>query len=93
MPSEYRERFELLEVRFDEFIEAILKEGIAAGTLPNRPLNELTAGLEATFDGAMTMMWNREPADRFHMDDESFIHLISDFMVAGLAGLNRGEDK
>ncbi len=83
---EYQVRFEQLENRFDAFLAAVLENGIAEGLIPDRPINQLMAGLEATFDGAMAMVWNREPRDRFQMTDDEFITMISDFMIAGLVG-------
>jgi len=79
-----------LQAEFDEFIAGIMAQGIAQGRIPDLPVNQLTAALEATFDGALRMIWNREVDRRLGMSVENFLVIVSEFMMAGLAGLRQG---
>ena len=54
----YQTKFERIETQFEQFIGGILDAGIQQGIIPKRPHGHLVIGLEATFDGAMSMIWN-----------------------------------
>jgi len=86
---ELQATFLQLQAAFDEFIAGVMTQGIAQGLIPDRPVNQLTAALEATFDGALRMIWNQEVTARLGMSVDTFLTLVSEFMMAGLAGLKR----
>ncbi len=78
-----------LDSQFDAFISEVLSQGIKLGLIPDRPIEQLMVGLEATFDGALHMIWNQQVNMRFEMDISTFLDSISEFMVAGLMGMPR----
>ncbi len=82
-----REKFNNLDAEFDQFVGNILQAGIDQGLFPNRPVEHLMMGLEATFDGAISMIWNGDISCH-HVDDlETYVRIISEYMLSGLAGL------
>ncbi len=93
---DYRERlndelklqFESLDAEFDTFVGAILQSGINKGLFPNKPVEHLMMGLEATFDGAISMIWNGDICYQHADDQETYVNIISEYMLAGLVGLN-----
>ncbi len=86
---ELQSTFMQMQAEFDDFIAGIMAQGIAQGVIPDRPVNQLTAALEATFDGALRMIWNQEVTTRLHMSVDSFLNIVSEFMMVGLVGLKR----
>ncbi len=100
---DYRERlneqlkcaFEALDDEFDALIGELLQSGIDSGLFPNRPIEQLMMGLEATFDGAISMIWNGDISYQQAEDQENYVNIISEYMLAGLVGLkhaNAGEN-
>jgi AcrR family transcriptional regulator len=84
-----REAFSAVETEFQCFVTETLARGMRAGLIPERPIDHLMLGLEATFEGALSMMWNRSIRTihgDFMEDQEAFIGLISEFMLAGIVG-------
>lgn len=89
LTPELQKAFGDLDAEFEEFIGAILQSGIAQGIFPNKPVEHLMMGVEATFDGAISMIWNGE-IKRYYGDClETYIDIISEFMLAGLSGQNK----
>ncbi|UZE95303.1 TetR/AcrR family transcriptional regulator [Alkalimarinus alittae] len=86
----YQERFECMEKQFEAFIGRILDIGIEQGVIPRRPYEQLIMGLEATFDGAMSMIWNTDISSQSKIDQDEFVTFISEYMIAGLTGLSAG---
>jgi AcrR family transcriptional regulator len=91
LPEGLRAAFEEVETEFQEFVTATLQRGMHAGLIPERPIENLLVGLEATFEGAINMMWNqsiRTVSCHTLNTQEDFITVISEFMLAGLAGVS-----
>ena len=88
---ELREQFDQLDAEFDTFIGGILQEGINQGLFPDRPVEHLMLGLEATFDGAISMIWNSDISCQQIEDQETYVHIISEYMLSGLAGLPQSD--
>ncbi len=78
-----------IDAEFNIFISDVLMQGIKLGAVPDRPVEQLMVGLEATFDGALHMIWNQEVTMRLDMDTSTFLDSVSEFMVAGLMGMSR----
>lgn len=83
---ELQQEFESIENRFNVFFGEILTHGIEQNVIPNRPIDHLMVGLQATFDGAISMIWNNDFCAQETLDEDTFIQLISEFMLAGLIG-------
>jgi len=89
LTPELRTEFEMLDDQFTSYVGMILNKGIDQGLFPDMPVEHLMMGLEATFDGAVGTIWNGD-IDCPHVEDqETYIRLISEFMLAGLVGLKK----
>jgi len=94
---DYRERlnpelksaFEALDNEFDQLIGQLLQSGINTGLFPDRPIEHMMMGLEATFDGAISMIWNGDISYQLADDRENYVNIISEYMLAGLVGLKQ----
>ncbi len=96
LSEELRSAFEEVEAEFQEFVTEAIERGIKAGLIPDRPIENLLIGLEATFDGAISMMWNqstRTVTCHILNTQEDFITVIGEFMLAGLVGVSPGGSK
>lgn len=91
LTDDLRQQFEALDMQFEEYIGAILQRGIEMGLFPNMPIEHLMMGLEATFDGAVGMIWNGDINCLSVTDQETYVKIVSDFMIAGLIGLKKKE--
>mgnify|MGYP001275212713 CR=1 FL=1 len=91
LTDDLRQQFEALDTQFEEYIGAILQRGIEMGLFPNMPIEHLMMGLEATFDGAVGMIWNGDINCLSVTDQETYVKIVSDFMIAGLIGLKKKE--
>ena len=87
LTDDIRQQFEELDTQFETYIGAILQKGIEMGLFPAMPVEHLMMGLEATFDGAIGMIWNGDINCLSVTDQETYVNIISEFMVAGLIGL------
>jgi AcrR family transcriptional regulator len=87
LTEEIRQQFEALDAQFETYIGSILQKGIELGLFPNLPIEHLMMGLEATFDGAIGMIWNGDINCQSVKDQETYVKIISEFMIAGLIGL------
>lgn len=87
LDSQLQEQFLNLESRFNDYIYKVLDIGIDQGVIPKRPHDQLVVGLEATFDGALFMIWNGQLNHLSQMKQNEFVDIISEFMLAGLLGL------
>jgi len=85
-PSLKRE-FDSLDLQFETDIGTVLQKGIQQGLFPNKPVEHLMMGLEATFDGAISSIWNGEVNCKKAEDVEVYVNIISEYMLAGLVGL------
>lgn len=92
LPQELREQFEKLDSRFENFIGSILTSGIEQGIIPEKPVEHLMMGLEATFDGAISMIWNTDVSHQHTIDLDTYVTIISEYMLAGLVGLKQSSD-
>jgi AcrR family transcriptional regulator len=93
LTAEYREEFDQVDELFASYIGSILEPGIESGLFPEMPIEQLTMGLEATFDGAISTIWNGGLNCLEDTDLETYINIISEYMVAGLVGLAKKELK
>lgn len=87
LTDDIRQQFEVLDKEFEIYIGAILQRGIEMGLFPSMPVEHLMMGLEATFDGAIGMIWNGDINCLSVTDQETYVNIISEFMIAGLIGL------
>ncbi|MFT7373514.1 MAG: AcrR family transcriptional regulator [Oleiphilaceae bacterium] len=87
LTPELRAEFEAIDNQFSNYVGTILQKGINQGLFPNRPVEHLMMGLEATFDGAMGTIWNGDVNCPYLVDQETYIIMISEYMLAGLVGL------
>jgi len=87
LTPELRNEFDLLDQEFELYVGAILQVGIDKGLFPNKPVEHLMMGLEATFDGAISMIWNGDINCQQETDIEEYVTIISEYMLAGLVGL------
>lgn len=92
LADDLKQQFETLDAQFEAYIGAILHKGIEMELFPNMPVENLMVGIEATFDGAIGMIWNGDINCLSITDQETFVTIVSDFMIAGLIGLkNKGD--
>lgn len=91
LTDDLRRQFEVLDTQFEEYIGAILQKGIEMELFPNMPVEHLMIGLEATFDGAVGMIWNGDINCLSVTDQETYVNIVSEFMIAGLIGLKNKE--
>jgi len=89
LTPELRSRFEELDEQFESYVGQILQSGIQKGLFPNKPVEHLMMGLEATFDGAISMIWNGDINCQHDTDQETYVNIISEYMIAGLVGLTK----
>ena len=89
LSADYQDEFNQLDELFASYIGSILEPGIEKGLFPNMPIEQLTMGLEATFDGAISTIWNGGLNCLEDTDLETYIKFISEYMVAGLVGLTK----
>lgn len=82
-------KFEALDERLEQFMGKILQSGIDNNLIPKRPVEHHIMGLEATFDGAISMIWNGDVGYQHADDQEAYVNIISEYMLAGLVGLNQ----
>ena len=87
LSAPYQEKFERVQGLFEVFIGKVLASGVEQGVIPKRPYEHLVIGLEATFDGAMSMIWNTDIGSHSKLEQNEFITIISEYMIAGLTGL------
>lgn len=76
--------FENMDQAFELLVAQILENGMEQGVIPRRPMEHLFIGLEATFDGAMSMIWNGEVDYVCEMKQEDFVNVICEYMLAGI---------
>jgi AcrR family transcriptional regulator len=82
-----RNKFEELDNQFENFVGTVLQSGIDKGLFPDRPVEHLMMGLEATFDGAISMIWNGDISCHHAEDQEAYVDIISEYMLSGLVGI------
>lgn len=87
--QELKAKFESLDQRLEQFMSNILQSGIDNQLIPARPVEHLIMGLEATFDGAISMIWNGDISYQHADDQEAYVNIISEYMLAGLVGLKQ----
>lgn len=93
LTDDIRKQFEALDEQFETYIGAILQKGIEMGLFPAMPIEHLMMGLEATFDGAIGMIWNGDINCQSVTDQETYVKIISEFMIAGLVGLKNKQKR
>lgn len=93
LQEDLRQQFEAMDETFKTYIGAVLQRGIQLGFFPDKPVEHLMIGLEATFDGAISMIWNDDIYCHLVEDRGSYVNIISEFMLAGLIGLKNAKLK
>jgi AcrR family transcriptional regulator len=83
---ELRQEFEMLDGEFETFFGALLTTGIKEGIIQDQPITHLMVGLEATFEGAISMMMNDSYTDFSELNEDDFVEVITRFMINALAG-------
>lgn len=92
LSDDLRDAFEAVETEFQQFVTSTLQRGMQAGLIPERSIEHLLVGLEATFEGAISMMWNqsiRTVSCDTLATQEDFITVVSEFMLAGIVGFSQ----
>jgi len=88
LTPELRSQFEALDKEFESYFGTILQSGVEKGLFPNKSVEHLMMGLEATFDGAISMIWNGgDLTCQVETEQETYVNIISEYMIAGLVGL------
>ncbi len=90
LSEDYRQAFASVESEFKTFVTQTLTRGMNAGLIPKRPIEHMMLGLEATFEGTLSMMWNqsvRTIHDDLADNHEVIITVVSEYMLAGIVGL------
>jgi AcrR family transcriptional regulator len=83
--DDIRRQMDDLERAFTTTIYDIVKQGIAEGTLPNRPIPRLLFGAQAALVGALKLLWiGSLPAP-----NEQYLDELSAFVLAGLTRQER----
>ncbi len=77
--------YEMLDQKFEEFFGVILQKGIEEGVIDDRPIMHLMIGMEATFEGAISMMTNDSYTDFSELNEDTFVDVVTGFMVSALA--------
>ncbi|OMH25651.1 TetR/AcrR family transcriptional regulator [Motiliproteus sp. MSK22-1] len=91
LKEETKARYINSEKEFIETMSELMKRGMEAKEFPQRPLEELMFGLEATFRGTMMLIWNSANycwSDQ-PMDTQQMINWTCDYMIAGITGCTK----
>lgn len=80
-----RGEYEALDLEFQEFFGSLLQTGIDDGTIKQRPIMHLMIGLEATFEGAISMIMNDSYTDFSELKEDEFVEVITGFMMNALS--------
>jgi AcrR family transcriptional regulator len=75
-----RRQMRELEAEFGNIIQEIVKQGIAEGVLPNRPLPVVLFGAQAALVGALKLLW----IGGLTGPKEQYLDELSAFVLAGL---------
>ncbi|MFC3150939.1 TetR/AcrR family transcriptional regulator [Litoribrevibacter euphylliae] len=80
-----RAEYESLDLEFESFFGSLLQTGIDDGTIKSQPITHLMVGLEATFEGALSMMMNDSYTDFSELKEDEFVEVITSFMMNALS--------
>jgi AcrR family transcriptional regulator len=80
-----RRQMQELEAEFASTIHVIVKEGIAEGALPNRPIGVQLFGAQAALVGALKLLW----IGSLRGGSEQYLQELTEFVVAGLTRAER----
>ena len=83
--EQHCKEYEHMDQRFELFFGEILQAGIDEGVIQDQPIIHLMIGLEATFEGAISMMMNDSYTDFSELDEEQFVEVLTGFMINALA--------
>lgn len=84
--------FLALDRAFMEWGEPLIQAGIDDGIFEDRPVTEIMLGMEACFEGAITMLWADKdwcPISK-NASETEIIHAVTNFILAGLVGMPNG---
>lgn len=81
----WKSDFLQLDRAFMAWAEPILNAGMEQGLIERRPINELMLGIDATFKGAVSLMW-AGPDWCPLGDQEVVIAAVTDFILSALMG-------
>ena len=91
LQEETKARYVSSEKEFIETMSDLMERGMKAGEFPQRPLEELMFGLEATFRGTMMLIWNsvNNCWSNQAIDTRQMINWTCDYMIAGVTGCTK----
>lgn len=82
----WRDDFLTLDRAFEDWGAPLLEAGMGTGALARHPVRSVLLGLHACFKGAVTMLWAGEDWCPCGGDQDTVIHAVTRFMLAGLVG-------
>jgi AcrR family transcriptional regulator len=75
------------DVRFRAIAGEMLNRCVESGAIPPAPFQQMFYGITTCFEGAVNFLWNGECLGD-QLDVDEYISSISNFILAGLRGLN-----
>ncbi|MBF0589243.1 MAG: TetR/AcrR family transcriptional regulator [Magnetococcales bacterium] len=76
------------DMEFDTLFGTIIEKGIEEGIFPRMPIEKLTWGAHAAFEGTTLMLWN-ELAGATDEQKQEFIDTVIHFMLVGMVYQDR----
>lgn len=83
---EWREDLRALDRSFAEWSLPLIQQGMDLGEFRVRPVDDVLLGLYAALKGSLIMLWAGEDWCPHRGEPEVMITVMTDFMMAGLAG-------
>jgi AcrR family transcriptional regulator len=81
----WHDAFWELDSAFNQWGDPLLIEAMNAGVIAQRPLDHISIGMHACFDGTVNMLWSGKDWCS-HGSKEDIIEAATEFMMAGLIG-------
>tara|TARA_R110001592_G_scaffold265248_1_gene530779 strand:- start:21611 stop:22240 length:630 start_codon:yes stop_codon:yes gene_type:complete len=83
----WHDAFLELDTAFSQWGDPLLIEAMDQGLIARRPLDHISIGMHACFDGTVNMLWSGKDWCS-HGSKEDIIEAATEFMMAGLVGKN-----
>ena len=83
---EWRGDLRALDRSFEAWGLPLIQRGMDCGEFRSRPGDDVLLGLSAAFKGSLTMLWDGADWCPYRGEPETMITVMTDFMMAGLAG-------
>ena len=83
---EWRDDLRALDRSFEEWGLPLIRRGMERGEFRSRPVDDVLLGLCAAFKGSLIMLWAGDDWCPHRGEPETMITVMTDFMMAGLAG-------